>query len=63
MLVPPNCCCRSNLAVSQKIRHARLAEAAARALADDGAVLVRWLREDILTVAGRHRRQTWLFLW
>jgi hypothetical protein len=43
---------RSSPAVAQKIRHARLAEAAALALADDVAVLVRWLREDILPVAG-----------
>jgi hypothetical protein len=42
----------SNASVSQKLRHARLAEAQAMALAEDVAVLVRWLREDIFSVAG-----------
>jgi hypothetical protein len=35
-----------------KLRHARAAEAKAVALADDVAVLWKWLREDILAVAG-----------
>jgi hypothetical protein len=35
-----------------KLRHARPTEAQAVALADDVALLVRWLREDILAVAG-----------
>jgi hypothetical protein len=43
---------RSNASVSQKLRHARPAEAKAIALAEEVAVLVRWLREDIFTVAG-----------
>jgi hypothetical protein len=43
---------RSELSLSQKLRHARPAEANAIALAEDVALLVRWLREDIFTVAG-----------
>jgi len=43
---------RSNASVSQKLRHARPAEAQAIALAEEVAVLVRWLREDIFSVAG-----------
>jgi hypothetical protein len=43
---------RSNASVSQKLRHARPAEAKAIALAEEVAVLVRWLREDIFSVAG-----------
>ena len=43
---------RSAPSLSQKLRHARPAEAKAIALAEDVAVLVRWLREDIFTVAG-----------
>jgi hypothetical protein len=38
--------------LAQKIRSARQAEAKAIALAEDVAVLARWLREDILSVAG-----------
>ena len=38
--------------VSQKLRHARPAAAAAVALADDVATLRDWLRQDILAVAG-----------
>jgi hypothetical protein len=38
--------------VSQKLRHARPAAAAAVALADDVATLLGWLRRDILAVAG-----------
>jgi len=36
----------------QKLRYARPAAAAAVALADDVALLVRWLKEDVLAVAG-----------
>jgi hypothetical protein len=42
----------ANLEVSQKLRHARPAEAQAIALADTLATLVRWLREDIFAVSG-----------
>ena len=38
--------------LAQKLRSARPAEAKAIALAGDVAVLARWLREDILSVAG-----------
>jgi hypothetical protein len=38
--------------LSAKLRYARPVEAQAVALAEDVAVLVRWLREDILSVAG-----------
>jgi hypothetical protein len=38
--------------LSQKLRHARPAAAAAAALAQDVATLVGWLRRDILAVAG-----------
>ena len=38
--------------VSAKLGHARPTEARAVALAEDVALLVRWLREDILAVAG-----------
>jgi hypothetical protein len=38
--------------LAQKLRYARQAEAKAIALAEDVAVLARWLREDILSVAG-----------
>src|SRR5204862_8225216 len=38
--------------LAQKLRYARQAEAKAIALAGDVAVLARWLREDILSVAG-----------
>jgi hypothetical protein len=43
---------RKKLDLVQKIRYARQAEAKAIALAEDVAVLARWLREDILSVAG-----------
>jgi hypothetical protein len=43
---------RSNQKLSQKLRYARAAEAQAITLADDVAVLVRWLQQDILAVAG-----------
>jgi hypothetical protein len=43
---------RKEQALAQKLRPARLAEAKAIALAEDVAVLARWLREDILSVAG-----------
>jgi hypothetical protein len=38
--------------LAQKLRHARPAEAAAIALADDVALLARWLRQDVLAVTG-----------
>jgi len=40
------------LSLAQQLRHARPAEAQAIALADDVALLMRWLREDILSVQG-----------
>jgi hypothetical protein len=43
---------RRDTRVSQKLRHARPATAAAVALADDVATLVGWLRQDILALAG-----------
>jgi hypothetical protein len=43
---------RKAATLSAKLRYARLAETRAVALAEDVALLVRWLREDILTVAG-----------
>jgi hypothetical protein len=43
---------RSDMKLSQKLRHAGPGEAEAIALADDVALLVQWLRQDILTVAG-----------
>ena len=43
---------RRDGSVSQKLRHARPAAAAAVALADDVATLVGWLRRDILALAG-----------
>jgi hypothetical protein len=43
---------RRDSSVSQKLRHARSATAAAIALADDVATLVGWLRQDVLALAG-----------
>jgi hypothetical protein len=43
---------RRDSSVSQKLRHAQPAAAAAVALADDVATLVGWLRRDVLAVAG-----------
>ena len=43
---------RKEPALAQKLRYARQAEAKAIALAEDVALLARWLREDILSVAG-----------
>ncbi|MGZ3434382.1 MAG: hypothetical protein ACXVA7_21690 [Isosphaeraceae bacterium] len=43
---------RKNLSLVHKLRSARRAEAKAIALADEVALLARWLRDDILTVAG-----------
>jgi hypothetical protein len=43
---------RANLCYSQKLRHARPAEAQAIALADEVTLLYRWLRADILQVNG-----------
>jgi hypothetical protein len=43
---------RRDGSISQKLRYAQPAAAAAVALADDVATLVRWLQRDILAVAG-----------
>jgi hypothetical protein len=43
---------RKEQALAQKLRYARQAEAKAIGLAEDVAVLARWLRDDILSVAG-----------
>jgi hypothetical protein len=43
---------RRDSGVSQKLRHARPAAAAAITLADDVATLIGWLRQDVLAVAG-----------
>jgi hypothetical protein len=43
---------RKEPTLTQKLRYARQAEAKAIRLAEDVAVLARWLREDILSVAG-----------
>lgn len=43
---------RNKASLVQKLRYARVEETRAIALADDVALLVRWLREDILAVAG-----------
>ena len=43
---------RSRLSWVARLRHARRAQAQAVALADDVALLARWLREDVLAVAG-----------
>jgi hypothetical protein len=43
---------RKDLKVSQRLRHAQQAEAKAIALADEVALLARWLQQDILAVAG-----------
>jgi hypothetical protein len=43
---------RKDVSLVQKLRSARRAEAKAIALADEVALLARWLRDDILTVAG-----------
>jgi hypothetical protein len=43
---------RKNQDLAQKLRSARQAEAKAIALAEDVALLARWMREDILSVAG-----------
>jgi hypothetical protein len=51
--------------LAQKLRYARQAEAKAITLAGDVAVLARWLREDILSVAGPEfaiRRQLYDFV-
>ena len=50
--------------VAARLRHARPAEARAVALAEDVALLVRWLREDILAVAGPdHATRAALYDW
>ncbi len=43
---------RKAASVSGKLRHARLAEARVVTLAADVGLLLRWLREDVLAVAG-----------
>jgi hypothetical protein len=56
---------RKEQALAQKIRYARQAEAKAITSAGDVAVLARWLREDILSVAGPeygHRRELFDFV-
>ena len=53
---------RHDSGVSQKLRHARPATAAAIALADDVATLIGWLRRDILVLAGPcHAERTALY--
>jgi hypothetical protein len=53
---------RKKPALSQKLHAARLAEARAIALAEEVALLARWLREDIRAVAGPdHARRRELF--
>src|SRR5262249_31248499 len=55
---------RKAAAVSGKLRYARRAEARAVALAEDVGLLVRWLREDILAVAGPdHATRCALYDW
>ena len=55
---------RKAAAVSAKLRQARPAEARAVALAEDVALLVRWLREDLLAVAGPdHATRCALYDW
>jgi hypothetical protein len=43
---------QANRQISQKLRHAGPAEAQAIALAEEVAILVRWLREDVFAVNG-----------
>ena len=43
---------RKDQSLASKLSHARSAEAKAIALADEVAVLARWLQDDILSVAG-----------
>jgi hypothetical protein len=43
---------RLKLSLAQQLRHARPAETQAITLSDDVALLMRWLREDILSVQG-----------
>jgi len=43
---------RANKNLAQQLRHLKPAEAQAIALADDVALLARWLREDVLALAG-----------
>jgi hypothetical protein len=43
---------RKSLTLSRRLRHAQQVAARAVAVADDVTVLLRWLREDILAVAG-----------
>ncbi len=53
---------RRDSSVSQKLRHAQPAAAAAVALADDVATLVSWLQQDILALAGpRHAERGALY--
>jgi hypothetical protein len=55
---------RKAATLSAKLRYARPVEAQAVALADDVAVLVRWLRDDILAVTGPdHARRVALYDW
>src|SRR5262249_46768268 len=52
---------RKGATLRGQLRHARPAEAQALTQAEDLAVLIRWLREDILAVAGSDpaTRQEW----
>ena len=43
---------RLKLSLTQQLRYARVEEVQALTLADDVALLARWLREDVLAVAG-----------
>ncbi len=55
---------RKAAALAGRLRHARPAEARAVALAEDVGLLVRWLREDILAVAGPdHATRAALYDW
>src|SRR5262245_33080495 len=55
---------RKAAAVCGKLRAARPAEARAVALAEEVALLVRWLQEDILAVAGPdHATRCALYDW
>ena len=57
---------RKDQSLTNKLSYARSAEAKAIALADEVAILARWLRHDILSVAGPEyaiRRDLFDFVW